>query len=666
MQRLRWKSLVEVVPLPVRRAAVDRQDRRPRPAVRQGHGGGLEERHVGVAPAGVAGGGRQQAREQRRGHQRLLRRHRVRQTKRLPPLVGGVQPECVELRRPDEGEADHLDVAGTGQGAADPAPQPLPTRQTATGRRCGEHRGHVDVADDPGDLLDEVEGVGEVGTPRRRRRREGDVGAVDRAAHRLEVLHDGGRVDRHAGHPRGQVVGHLDRRRPGRRADHCHAGLGRAAAVRRQQLDDPVGRGLGDRRVDATLVALAGLGGDLVATAGAEHRDRVPRRHLDEHARRGRRHLGLLAAHHAAQADRARVVGDHEVLAGQRAVHAVERREVLSLCGPPDPHRAGELVQVVAVDRVAHLEHHVVGDVDGQGDRSHAGELDAPGHPARCRRRRVEPGHRPRHEDAAALEVVDLDRVAVRVGRRRVPQGRVAEGHAVRQGRLACHPAQRQRVGPVRVDLELDDLVAQRQHGEGVIARLARIGRQHDDAVVVVAEAELRGRADHPGRDVTVGLAGADLEAAGEHAAGQHDHDEVAHGEVVRSADDALRLAGAVGGPDVDRAPADRLAVGLRLVDERQDASDHERAGDVVAGPLQRLELQPEGGEPRRRGPRRRVRRAGPRSRGSTRAGHARAQISVPKAVEKRTSPSNMLRRSAMPCRNIRVRSMPMPKAKPV
>ena len=41
-------------------------------------------------------------------------------------------------------------------------------------------------------------------------------------------------------------------------------------------------------------------------------------------------------------------------------------------------------------------------------------------------------------------------------------------------------------------------------------------------------------------------------------------------------------------------------------------------------------------------------------------------QSSVPKAVVKRTSPSKSSRRSSMPWRNISVRSMPMPKAKPV
>ena len=58
----------------------------------------------------------------------------------------------------------------------------------------------------------------------------------------------------------------------------------------------------------------------------------------------------------------------------------------------------------------------------------------------------------------------------------------------------------------------------------------------------------------------------------GSTAPGQRDHDEVAHVEVVRAADDAAsgRAAVGVGGvvlrADVDAAPADRLAVLVLLL----------------------------------------------------------------------------------------------------
>ena len=113
------------------------------------------------------------------------------------------------------------------------------------------------------------------------------------------------------------------------------------------------------------------------------------------------------------------------------------------------------------------------------------------------------------------------------------------------------------------------------------------------DDLVVVADAQLAHRADHAVGHVPVRLAGADLESAGQDRSGPGHHDQVAGREVVRAADDAVRLRVA----DVHRAPADRLAVLLRLVLVRQNLADHERAGqlglldglDLEAGPDQLL-----------------------------------------------------------------------------
>ena len=100
-----------------------------------------------------------------------------------------------------------------------------------------------------------------------------------------------------------------------------------------------------------------------------------------------------------------------------------------------------------------------------------------------------------------------------------------------------------------------------------------------------------------PSLSVAVGLARGDREAAGQHRAGQHDDDQVADGEVERAADDALGRP--LGQPlpvlaDVDLAPADRLAVLLRLLDELQHPADDQRAGDVAAVQPLLLEADPD------------------------------------------------------------------------
>ncbi len=167
-------------------------------------------------------------------------------------------------------------------------------------------------------------------------------------------------------------------------------------------------------------------------------------------------------------------------------------------------------------------------------------------HPARDvpgrRGRRVEPGDRACHEDGAAVGCLDADRVAVVVGGGHVAVGGVVERHVVGDRRLARDAAQRQRVGAVGVDLELDHVVAQAEQRDRVVAGLhvpvdARV--EHQDAVVVVAGPELLRGADHPVGHVAVGLAGRDLEAARQRRTRQRDDDEVAGPEVVCAADDA-------------------------------------------------------------------------------------------------------------------------------
>jgi len=188
--------------------------------------------------------------------------------------------------------------------------------------------------------------------------------------------------------------------------------------------------------------------------------------------------------------------------------------------------------------------------------------------------------------------------VAAVVWRRHVAVRGVVERHVVGDGRLAGDAAQRQRVGAVGVDLELDDVVAQPQQRDRVVAGLhlaVDAWVEDQDPSVIVAGAELAGGADHPVGHVSVGLAGGDLEPSGKHRAGQRHDDQVAGLEVVSTADDAVL---AVVGPAVDLAPVDGLAVLLRLGGHLQDPADDDRSLDVGARSLQRLELEPERGEP--------------------------------------------------------------------
>src|SRR5699024_7606118 len=128
--------------------------------------------------------------------------------------------------------------------------------------------------------------------------------------------------------------------------------------------------------------------------------------------------------------------------------------------------------------------------------------------------------------------VVDHDGEAV-IGRR----VHLGDGVAADIGEdLALHlrifagdAAHGQLVAAVRGDVDVEGDLVEAEQGDRVIAGLtgqAEIG-QHDDAGVILAEAELLGRADHPVGGVAVGLAGGDGEISGQNGSGQAGDDEV-------------------------------------------------------------------------------------------------------------------------------------------
>ena len=477
---------------------------------------------------------------------------------------------------------------------------------------------------------------------------------------------------------RGQRRVEVDRGAAGALVDIGDPGVSRAATVRDEQVHGELGRGCGHRRVDPTLEALGRLGREPVPPRRAGDRDRVEVGCLDEHLGRRGRDLGRGPSHDAGDGERAvQAVDDHQVLRIQGAGHVVQGGELLPHPGPAGADPTRERAQVERVQRLPEQHHHVVGDVDGQRDGAHAQLGEPRGHPRRRGRRGVDPAHDAGDVAVAPGHAVDRPLVGdghgipVGVGRSHVEVRGVAEGHAGRQGVLPGDPPQGEAVAAVRGDVDLDDLVAEAEQLDRVVTGgqdsrglLAQELGQHDDAVVVLAEAELESGADHAVGDVAVGLAGRDLEPPGQDPTGQDADDEVTGDEVVRSADDLLGLA--LGDllavlAHVHGAPVDGLAVLLRLRLHGQDATDDEGAAEVATTSPLLLEPDPHqgSGDVGTGGVGRHVGQL-------TKPGHGRVhQISIPNWREKRTSPSTMSCMSPTPCRSISERSMPRPNANP-
>src|SRR5690349_5540392 len=177
---------------------------------------------------------------------------------------------------------------------------------------------------------------------------------------------------------------------------------------------------------------------------------------------------------------------------------------------------------------------------------------------------------------------------------------------------------------------------------------------------MIGAQVHLRRRTDHPVGGAAVRLAGGNPEVPRQHRAGQRHHDQVVYREIGCTTDDVARNMLA----DIDLDRTDRLLELGEFLD-LDDAPDRQRSADrtdgndlldLVADPDEGL-LQLVGGH------------VPPGSAGLDDVAQPAIgkphQAPTPNGGEKRTSPSTMSRMSGMPLRNCRVRSNPMPKAKP-
>ena len=364
-----------------------------------------------------------------------------------------------------------------------------------------------------------------------------------------------------------------------------------------------------------------------MATGSAGNRDRVEVSGLDDDIGGPSMNFDIGPAHDSGQSDdlpalaagSIPAVGDEQILDIECALDIVQGRELLSRTRTADDDLVAEQRGVVGVKRLAEFEHDVVRDIHGQADRTHSRLLQATLHPERGLCLRIQAGDLECGELVTASHLVDgvviLNRhreaiVGGRVGGSHLGGSDIGELLPLHLRIFASDAAHRQLVAAVGGDVDVEGDLVEAEQRDRVIAGLtgqAEVG-QDDDAGVILAEAELLGRADHAIGLVTVGLASSDLEVTGQDGSGQAGDDEVAGHEVVGTADDAaaghlgtglrvlrIILGFVVFGADVDAAPVDGLAVRVLFLDEFEHPSDDEGAGDL--GSEEVLFLESDGGE---------------------------------------------------------------------
>ena len=244
---------------------------------------------------------------------------------------------------------------------------------------------------------------------------------------------------------------------------------GRAGRRRRQPLD-----------VGAALEAVRGGGSQRERARRAPDRGRVEPGALQQDAGRAVGHLGVGAAHHAGEPDRALGIGDEQHRLVERPLLPVERGEALAdASASHDERPVGHRFRVVGVQRLAELPEHVVGRVHDVADRAQA--HGAQPHPQPGRRGpdgdRADDAHR---EPMTEIRRLDLDPRETSRGLRRLAQRhrRRTEARAGERGELARDAEHRETIGPVRRDLDLEHVVVEAECRDQIGARTHAVVQQ--------------------------------------------------------------------------------------------------------------------------------------------------------------------------------------------
>ena len=350
-------------------------------------------------------------------------------------------------------------------------------------------------------------------------------------------------------------------------------GLGGAAGDFQNELRGEVAAAVDLMRVDAALEAVAGVAVKRESASGAADVARGEVGAFEKDVRGAFDDAGFLTTHDASDGDGACVVGNDEVFGEQRVFLAVEREDFFAFLGAADGDAALEFIEVESVQVLAHLHHHIVGDIDDVVDGAEADAFEAGFQPSRAG------ADFDAFDDAGGVvgaavggfegDFVGLGGAAFRGGFRVIAFA--FERNAGEGGEFAGEAEMAEEIGAIRGDLEVEEGVAFDDLVDGFADGQRAV--ENPQAAGVFADPEFLAAAHHAEAIDTAELAFFDLETAGQSCAGEGERDFVARFEVLRAANDLARAAAAV----IDLADAE--FVGIWVLLKGLDLSDDDLVG---------------------------------------------------------------------------------------
>ena len=201
-----------------------------------------------------------------------------------------------------------------------------------------------------------------------------------------------------------------------------------------------------------------------------------------------------------------------------------------------------ELLRVEHVQRPVEVEGHQVGDVDQRRDRPEADRLQPALQPVRARGRSSRRGSGGRPRSGRGCRAWPRSRASTGSGWRTLPVTRsalngfsVPTPAAARSRAMPCTPSQSPRLGVTLISIT----ASSRPSASAAGMPVARLGRQVDDAAMVLAELQLAAGAQHAVAVLAADLARLEVQVgAGDVAAGRREDALHAGARVGRAADD--------------------------------------------------------------------------------------------------------------------------------
>ena len=142
---------------------------------------------------------------------------------------------------------------------------------------------------------------------------------------------------------------------------------------------------MGQLRVHAPLVTMGSIGVQAIVARPPGHQLRGKKRGLEEEVTGLRTDTAALSAHDACHGKGFLVIRDDQSVWCQRTLLTIEQRDALIGLGLSYPYAALQRVEIKGMQRLAELEHHVIGDIYHRIDRPNASTAQPLDHVKWCR-----------------------------------------------------------------------------------------------------------------------------------------------------------------------------------------------------------------------------------------------------------------------------------------